>query len=559
MKKRILACLLAPLVLGTTASYASPVFPEGLKILGEEALCGAVSMHDAVLPDGLEKIESRAFAGSGLRWVCIPDSVTEIADDAFRDAAGDETGSLLVLASADSEAARFVSRQPPEANIRLYTGAARIGFRWKEKLAVGLEFDMDPTVMPAGREVVFASGTASAEVDAGGHVRIVDEGTVAITFTDHEGEHVLVSQDVLPVFYRYDAPESENGGDCLIFRDLDAEGLWQCPEMGFSSVIQTGSSEPVSLPAGWDGRLFVNISGDCLWSAEVTDGNDWILLLRDGGSEKMIDPGSVYHANLNRTGAAREGSVRFSAGGCAYDLAVRQEVPERIVSVVGVMMDCASKAVPVGGVFSLTASVVPANATDPFVIWESSDPAVASAADGEVTALACGTAVICARTADGGRTASCAVTVYPDDDTVCLVCMGYQLNPDGSMKPELIGRLSTLLRVAETFPNAVIVCTGGHTASDNSGATEAGRMAEWLCANGIDPGRIFTEGKSKSTYENAVNTMQLLSERHPQTTRIMIITSDYHMSASVLHFRMVASRTNPDIIVEEGEAWPTGD
>ncbi len=82
-------------------------------------LCG-VPLEGIALPEGLETIGSGAFAGSGLKWVSIPDSVTEIAEDAFRDTGGP----LLILAAADSAAARFVSLRPKEANIRLYTGGA---------------------------------------------------------------------------------------------------------------------------------------------------------------------------------------------------------------------------------------------------------------------------------------------------------------------------------------------------------------------------------------------------------------------------------------------------
>lgn len=67
---------------------------------------------------------------------------------------------------------------------------------------------------------------------------------------------------------------------------------------------------------------------------------------------------------------------------------------------------------------TLTATVLPANATDKAVTWKSSAPGVASVSNGVVTALKAGTAVITATTADGGYTASCTVTVTakPIDD-----------------------------------------------------------------------------------------------------------------------------------------------
>ena len=61
---------------------------------------------------------------------------------------------------------------------------------------------------------------------------------------------------------------------------------------------------------------------------------------------------------------------------------------------------------------TLTATVAPDNATNQAVTWTSSDSAVATVdQNGVVTAVAPGTAVITATTADGGKTASCTVTV----------------------------------------------------------------------------------------------------------------------------------------------------
>ncbi len=59
----------------------------------------------------------------------------------------------------------------------------------------------------------------------------------------------------------------------------------------------------------------------------------------------------------------------------------------------------------------LTVTVSPADATDPSVVWRSSDPAVATVNDGLVRAVAPGTATITVATLDGQQTASCAVTV----------------------------------------------------------------------------------------------------------------------------------------------------
>jgi uncharacterized protein YjdB len=59
----------------------------------------------------------------------------------------------------------------------------------------------------------------------------------------------------------------------------------------------------------------------------------------------------------------------------------------------------------------VAATVAPSNATNQTVIWSTGDSTVAAVADGVVTAKAPGTATITATTTDGGKTATCSVTV----------------------------------------------------------------------------------------------------------------------------------------------------
>lgn len=69
-------------------------------------------------------------------------------------------------------------------------------------------------------------------------------------------------------------------------------------------------------------------------------------------------------------------------------------------------------------VYSLTAEVLPENASDKSVIWESSNTEVAAVNGGAVTAVGEGTAVITAKTADGKSSAQCSVTVNSSDNTI---------------------------------------------------------------------------------------------------------------------------------------------
>ena len=82
-----------------------------------------------------------------------------------------------------------------------------------------------------------------------------------------------------------------------------------------------------------------------------------------------------------------------------------------IVPVKSVSLDKTSLELTEGGTARLTATILPDNATNKNVTWSTSDASIATVTDGVVTAVAPGTATITVTTEDGGKTATCAVTV----------------------------------------------------------------------------------------------------------------------------------------------------
>jgi len=82
------------------------------------------------------------------------------------------------------------------------------------------------------------------------------------------------------------------------------------------------------------------------------------------------------------------------------------------VSVTGISLDATEATLMVGKTRSLTATIVPANATNKTVNWTSSDETVATVTDGVVTAVAEGDATITATSAENSNiNATCEVTV----------------------------------------------------------------------------------------------------------------------------------------------------
>ncbi len=124
----------------------------------------------------------------------------------------------------------------------------------------------------------------------------------------------------------------------------------------------------------------------------------------------------------------------------------------------------------------------------------------------------------------------------PDTDELCIVALGFQLNPDGTMRDELVERLKVVLNSAARYPDSLIVCTGGGTASENKQVTEAGEMAKWLIENGVNEGRVIVEDKSLTTAQNAIYTYDILTEQYPEVKKLAIVSSDYHIATGTLLF-----------------------
>lgn len=74
--------------------------PESTKVIEAEAFYGDTSIREVVLPEGVETIGAKAFAGSGVTKVNLPETLTYIAPDAFD---GCDGVTLTVVAGTPGE------------------------------------------------------------------------------------------------------------------------------------------------------------------------------------------------------------------------------------------------------------------------------------------------------------------------------------------------------------------------------------------------------------------------------------------------------------------------
>ncbi|MCL2343557.1 MAG: Ig-like domain-containing protein, partial [Firmicutes bacterium] len=140
------------------------------------------------------------------------------------------------------------------------------------------------------------------------------------------------------------------------------------------------------------------------------------------------------------------------------------------VSVTGVTLNQTSLTLTVNSKVTLTATVLPAGATNAAVSWASGDQAVATVANGVVTAVAVGATTITVTTADGGFTATCAVTVTNALQTITVT---FDKNASGATTPSFTTKTVTVGGNFGTLPTTTLggsIFTGWYTAA--SGGTQ---------------------------------------------------------------------------------------
>lgn len=161
------------------------------------------------------------------------------------------------------------------------------------------------------------------------------------------------------------------------------------------------------------------------------------------------------------------------------------------VAVESVSLDTTAVTIAPGEKYTLTATVLPADATDKSVTWSSSEEGVATVSDGVVTAVAVGSTTITVTTTDGGKTATCTVTVEAESKIIA----DWDLNSDLTKTQASFGETTGSFQT--TFPGdngknvAATTGTGSITYYANSSRTaDASNFARLVGGNG-DP---YTQG-----------------------------------------------------------------
>lgn len=150
--------------------------------------------------------------------------------------------------------------------------------------------------------------------------------------------------------------------------------------------------------------------------------------VNDKVNAKIVDPEAFLTKNCYASSSEfddtynwhfdfKDGIARRNAKWCDYYVRAFLAFYGEIVHPSAVKLNKTEATRYAGGLVDLKAKVIPAGATNKDVTWTSSNEGVATVdANGRVTVLAEGEAIITATTMDGGLTAQCKLTVNPIPD-----------------------------------------------------------------------------------------------------------------------------------------------
>ena len=113
----------------------------------------------------------------------------------------------------------------------------------------------------------------------------------------------------------------------------------------------------------------------------------------------------------------------------------------------------------------------------------------------------------------------------PADPPGTVIVLGCEARPDGRPSVMLQSRINAACAYLTAHPEAVCVASGGK--DDAETITEAECIRTTLVSMGIDPGRIYLEDRSGSTYENLTFSAALIADRGLDD-RVAIATDNFH-------------------------------
>ena len=250
-------------------------------------------------------------------------------------------------------------------------------------LSEGQSTQLTATVLPENatdKTVTWSSNaTAVATVDSDGTVTAIGVGTAVVTATTTNGRSAF----------------------CMVTVE-------ERPDENIPATSVTLSQSMLTLTEGQSTQLTATVLPEnatdktVTWTSSATA----VATVDTDGTVTAIGVGTAIVTATTTNG--------FSA----FCMVTVNERPNENIPVTGVTLDVENLTLSEGETAQLTATVLPDNATNQALTWQSNNNAVATVdADGIVTAVAIGNAVISVHTVDGNFTAQCTINVEEETCT----------------------------------------------------------------------------------------------------------------------------------------------
>lgn len=377
--------------LGTAAFESTGLtqvtIPDTVQQVDPAVFQNCTSLVSVKLPNGITEIDQYLFANCiSLQHVDMPDTITKINIYAFHNCT-----SLTSLALPKKLSSLSVGCFDKCINLQHVVVPPSVISFPKDELGVYNPFKYSPVTVYVQRgsnaDRFFNSNLQELQAGtvSGGSLSVktvasvadpsaIDVGTLELI---DAGKQVLVS------------------GDFRIGSYLDVQPL-------------TSGSAYNTFSAKANGKAFRAYSLALMPSGASASGP---FSLTVGQPDGFSSSATLYDANgaLPTDYANSSFTASLSALGPVAIIDIKEETGD--TEITSVTLNCSTLTLEAGKTGKLSATVLPASATDKTVIWSSSKPDVASvSSNGTVTAIKAGTAVITA-TATNGKSASCTVTV----------------------------------------------------------------------------------------------------------------------------------------------------
>ncbi len=183
------------------------------------------------------------------------------------------------------------------------------------------------------------------------------------------------------------------------------------PKIEIPSESQAVFSQGISIQAGTQAQSqTVKFTATAAWSADVADtkASSWLSVQPTSGGAGAVT--MTVTAQPNTTDKARSSTVTIQCGTIKQSFTVNQDAAApQTIAVESVTLNKTELTLEPSGTETLIATVAPENASDKTVTWSISNAEIATVADGKVTAVKEGEAIITAKASE--KQATCKVTV----------------------------------------------------------------------------------------------------------------------------------------------------